>query len=71
VIGVRGRRYQVSDNHLAGMWMVLDMSQRGEDGKHPIVASEPSRKQAREKARELNAAEDASRSDNGAEGAIF
>jgi hypothetical protein len=55
--GVRGRRYQVSDNHLAGFWVVLDMNQRGEDGKHPIVASESSRKQAREMARELNARE--------------
>jgi hypothetical protein len=61
--GVRGRRYQVSDNHLAGMWMVLDVNQRGEDGKHPIVASESSRKQAREKARELNEQEHANRSD--------
>ncbi len=61
--GVRGRRFQVSENYLVGMWMVLDMNQRGEDGKHPIVASESSRKEARRKARVLNAVEDASRSD--------
>jgi len=68
---VRGRRYQVSENHLVGAWFVLDMHQRGENGKHPIVATEVGREQARRKARELNAAANASRGDNGAQGPIF
>ena len=53
---IRGRRFQVSENHPAGVWLVLDMNQRGEDGKHPIVAIEYSRAGARRKAQELNCA---------------
>lgn len=67
----RGRRYQVSENHLVGAWFVLDMYVVREDGKHPIAATAIGRRQAREKARELNAAEDASRSDHGAQGSLF
>jgi hypothetical protein len=61
---VRGRRYQISDDHLPGMWLVLDLHRLGEDGKYPIVATESSRAAARRKAQELNAAEGTRRNDN-------
>jgi len=67
----RGRRFQVSENHLVGAWFVLDMFTVGENGKHKIVATEYSRAGARQKAYELNAAEDAKRSGHGAQGSLL
>jgi len=67
----RGRRYQVSENHAAGAWFVLDMHAVEENGKHPIVAIEIGRAAARQKAYELNVAEDAKRSGHGAQGSLL